>query len=121
MEAIIGFRGKQFSKNDFIISSGQLIFWLEETIFQRLLPVIFFFLLVETMFQKNPSLRLVETNFRADNGFRKKKEKLQVKEYCFHEIKILIRPAGMKDSLKKYVFTMPKNYFYQQKYSILSN
>ena len=59
-----------------------MIFLLVETmffsIFQRLLR------LMETMFQENPSFRLVETDFRANNGFRKKKEKLLIKEYCFH-------------------------------------
>ena len=83
VEAIIGIRGgKQFSKKELIIASGQLIFLLVETmffsIFQRLLR------LMETMFQENPSFRLVETDFRANNGFRKKKEKLLIKEYCFH-------------------------------------
>ena len=38
--------GKQFSKKELIIASGQLIFWLVETnffsIFQKLLPVIVF-------------------------------------------------------------------------------
>ena len=70
---------KQFSKKELIIASGQLIFWLVETIlslFFRLLPVAVFFRLVETMFQENPSLRLVETDFRANNGFRNKKKKL---------------------------------------------
>ena len=73
--------GKQFSKKELVIASGQLIFWLVETIFfyssetpASELPV--FFRLVETMFQKNPSFRLVETDFRAINGFQKKKEKL---------------------------------------------
>ena len=68
-----------FSKKELIIASGQLIFWLVKTIFysifQRLLPV--YFRLVETMFQENPSFQLLETdNNRANNGFRKKKEKL---------------------------------------------
>ena len=68
---------KQFSKKELIIASGQLIFWLVETIFfQRLLPVIVFSRLVERIFQENPSFKLVETDFRANNGFRKKKEKL---------------------------------------------
>ena len=75
MEAIIGIRVKQFSRKELILASGQLIFWLGETIvfsiFQRLPPV-----MVETMFQEDPSFRLVETDFRANNGFRKKKEKL---------------------------------------------
>ena len=39
--------GKQFSKKEFILTSGQLIFWLVEiiffSIFLRLLPVIIFF------------------------------------------------------------------------------
>ena len=78
VEAIIGIRGKQFSKKELIIASRQLIFWLVETIFssifQRLLPV--FFRLMETMFQENPSFQLVETNLRANNGFHKKKEKM---------------------------------------------
>ena len=48
MEVIIGIRrGEQFSKKELIIASGQLIFWLKETIFfsifQRVLPVILFF------------------------------------------------------------------------------
>ena len=72
--------GKQLSKKELILASGQLIFWLVETIFfsifQRLLPVIVFSRLVETMFQENPSFGPAETDFRANNGFRKKKEKL---------------------------------------------
>ena len=32
--------------------------------------------LVEKIFQENPSFQLVETDFRANNGFCKKKEKL---------------------------------------------
>ena len=71
MEAIIGIRGKQFSNKEFIIDSGQLIFRLVESvffsIFQRLLPV---------MFQEKPSFQLVKMDFRANNGFCKKKEKL---------------------------------------------
>ena len=55
VEAIIGIRGEQFLKKELIIASGQLIFWPAETIFfsifQRLLPVIVFFHLVETMFK----------------------------------------------------------------------
>ena len=47
VEAIIKIRGKQFSKEKIIIASRQLIFWLMETIFfsifQRPLPVIYFF------------------------------------------------------------------------------
>ena len=39
---------------------------------------------MEMMFQVNPSFWLVETDFKANNGFHKKKEKLQLKEYCFH-------------------------------------
>ena len=66
------------SKKELIIASGKLIFWLVEiifsSIFQRLLPVIF--RLVEMMFQESPSFRLVEADYRANNGFRKKKEKL---------------------------------------------
>ena len=66
------------SKKELIIASGKLIFWLVEiiffSIFQRLLPVIF--RLVEMMFQESLSFRLVEADYRANNGFRKKKEKL---------------------------------------------
>ena len=113
MEAIIGIRWKQFSKKELIFARGQLIFWIVETIFfsifQRILPVICFFCLVETMFQEYPSFRLVETGFRANNGFRNKEEKLQIKEYCLHETKILIPPAEMKDSLKKVSFHYAKN------------
>ena len=80
VEAIIGIRRKQFSNKELIIANGQLIFWLGETIFfsifQRPLPVIIFFRLVEMIFQENPSFRLVEMDFRANNGFCKKKEKL---------------------------------------------
>ena len=45
------------------------------SIFQRLLPGIVFRLL-ETLFQENALFRLVETDFKANNGFHKKKEKL---------------------------------------------
>ena len=80
MEAISGIRRKRFSKKEVIIANGQLIFWLGETIFfsifQRLLPMIVFFRLVETMFEENLAIRLVEMDFRANNDFRKKKEKL---------------------------------------------
>ena len=46
------------------------------SIFQRLVPLIGFFRLVEPMFQENPSFWLVKMDFRANNGFRMKKEKL---------------------------------------------
>ena len=39
---------------------------------------------METIFQENPSFQLLETDFRANNGFHKKKAKQQIKEYCFH-------------------------------------
>ena len=38
--------------------------------------MIVFFRLVETMFEENLAIRLVEMDFRANNDFRKKKEKL---------------------------------------------
>ena len=79
VEAIIGIREKQFSKKELITASGQLILWLGKTtfsIFQRLLSVIVFFRLVETMSQENPSFRQVETDYVANNDFRKKREKL---------------------------------------------
>ena len=73
-------RGEQFSKEGLILANEQLIFWLVKTIFssifQRLLPATVFFRLVEIMFQENPLLRLVEAEFRANNGFGKTKEKL---------------------------------------------
>ena len=54
VENIIGIRNKQFSKKELILASRQLIFWLVGTIFffifQRLLPVIAFFGLLETSF-----------------------------------------------------------------------
>ena len=69
---------EQFSKKALIFASGQLIFWLVETsflsIFQRTLPVIVFFCLVEMMFQENPSFQLVEMGFRAKNGFHKEEK-----------------------------------------------
>ena len=78
----------QFSKKEPINASGQLIFWLVETIFFSIFQTpasdSFFSRLVETMFQENPSFWLVETDFRANSGFRKKKEKLKIKEFCFH-------------------------------------
>ena len=74
---------KQFSKKELVLASGQLIFWLVETIF-FLYSVITFFRLVEKMFQENHLFQLVETDFKANNRFRKKKEKVQIEEYCFH-------------------------------------
>ena len=45
VETITVIRRKQFSKKELILASGQMIFWLVETIFfsifQRLLPMIF--------------------------------------------------------------------------------
>ena len=80
MEAIIGITWRTVFKGGLILASGQLILWLAKTIFpsifQRLLPAIVFFRLVEIMFQENPLLRLVETDFRANNGFGNTKEKL---------------------------------------------
>ena len=80
VKAIIGIRGKQFSKEEIIIAIGQLTFWLVETVFFLYFPgscqLQVFFRLVETIFQENPLFRLVETDFRANNGFRKKREKL---------------------------------------------
>ena len=35
VENIIGIRNKQFSKREFILASGQLIFWLVETNFSH--------------------------------------------------------------------------------------
>ena len=83
MEAITGIKGKTVfkdSKKEFIFASEQLMFWLLETIlffiFQRLLPIIIFSVQWKQMFQENSSFRLVETDFGANKGFRKKKEKL---------------------------------------------
>ena len=80
VEAIIEIRGKQFPKEKLIIASGQLIFWLMEiiffSIFERLLPVIDFFHLAAKMFEENHSFRLVEANFGANKGFRKKRKKV---------------------------------------------
>ena len=53
---------------DFLASRNQI----RNLIFQRLLPVTVFFRLVETMFQEIPSFRLVETDFRANNGEKRK-------------------------------------------------
>ena len=78
--------------------------------------MIVFFPLVEMMFQENPTFGLVETDFRANHGFHKIKEKLETKEYCFYLTKIVISPAGIKDSLEKYVYTTPKNCFHLQEY-----
>ena len=72
---------KQFTKNELVIASGQLIFRLVETIsffYFSETPAndSLFCPLVETMFQENPSFWLLETDFRANNGFRRKKEKM---------------------------------------------
>ena len=71
--------GKQFSKKELIVASGQLIFWLVGTIyfsiFQRLLPVIFFSFGGNDVSSKSFILA-GGTDFRSNNGFRKKKEKL---------------------------------------------
>ena len=68
-------RGKQYSKKELIIASGELIFWLVETIFSLFLETLasdsFFFRLVETMFHENPSFRLVE-QMLEDYAKRKK-------------------------------------------------
>ena len=75
-----GGEGEQFPKTEPIIPSGQLTFWLVETIFSLFFgdscQWSFFSRLVETMFQENPSFRLVEMDCWANNGLRKKKEKL---------------------------------------------
>ena len=59
VETIIGIRGEQFSKKELILASGQLVFRLMETV---------------SFLQGNPYFRLVETEFRANNGFHKKKK-----------------------------------------------
>ena len=40
VETSIGMKGKQFSKNDLILNSEQMMLWLVETIFWTLLRVI---------------------------------------------------------------------------------
>ena len=80
--------GQQFSKKELIIASGQLIFWLVETIFisifQRLLPVIALFPSSGNDVSRKSFILASGNGFRANNGVRKKKEKLKIKEYCFH-------------------------------------
>ena len=71
---------KQFSRKELILANGQLIFWLVKIFFLSILETPAsdggFFHLVETMFQESPSFQLLEKDFRANNVFCKKKEKL---------------------------------------------
>ena len=97
-----------------------LIFWLVETIsysiFQRLLPVIAFSRLVETS-----SFRLKETDFRANNGFCKKKIILfplnknsystsrndgLFKKVHFHFAEKLLSLAGIYIQLKYWIYNI---------------
>ena len=47
----------------------KFFYFIFSSILQRFLSVIVFVCVVETMFQENPSFRLVATNFRATNAF----------------------------------------------------
>ena len=75
----MGLGGKQFSKKELVIASGQLIFWLVE--------IIFFYsseIPANDSFcpsggndvSKKSFIPASGNGFRANNGFRKKKEKL---------------------------------------------
>ena len=52
-------------KNDFLAGGNRVFFYFSD------IPTS-----DNDMFQENTSFRLVEIDFRANNGFRKKKEKL---------------------------------------------
>ena len=99
--AIIWIKGKQFSKKELVIAKGQVIFWLVETIF---LSIFQWLLLVFLGSSGN--------NF-SRKSFIKAKWILELIMISARR-KNLLSPAGMKDSLKKYVFTMPKNLFNRQ-------
>ena len=58
---------------DFMTNGNHLFF----SIFQRLLPVIVYFCRQwKRTFRQNPSFRLVETDFRVNDGFQKQKKQL---------------------------------------------
>ena len=82
VETITRIRGEQFSKKEFIFAFGKLIFRLVETIFssifRRPLPVFF-----SRIFQGNPYFRLVEMDFRGNNGFHKQRKKYLNKRILF--------------------------------------
>ena len=129
VEIITGIKGKHFSKKELIFclietvffgqcylaASRNQPFWQKCIIHasgqlvSRLLfcplfgdPSQFFFRLVKSISQENPYFGLVETDFRANNGF--------------HKTEILIPQAKMKDSLERYVSTTRKSCLHRREY-----
>ena len=125
METIIGIRGKKFPKKELALPSGQLIFWLVETIFffsifRRPLTV-FFRIQWKSIFQGNPYFRLVEMVFRANNGFHNQQKAVNkrilfpidrnsdptsqnegfVKRIRFHYAEKLLSPPGISTKARK--------------------
>ena len=78
-------------------------------------PASFFFSSSGKVFFKDPYpyFRVVETDFRANNGVHKKKKAVN-KIILFPITEIVIPQARRNDSLKRYVFTTPKS-CHQQK------
>ena len=75
VETIIEIRGKRFSKKELILASGQLIFRLVEFFLHfSETPASSFSVWWKSIFQENPYFRIVETEFRANNGFHKQKK-----------------------------------------------
>ena len=58
----------------------------------------------------------METDIRANNGFRKQTKKLQIKEYCFRQTKLLIPPTRIKDSLTEKVSNTRRKCIHWQEY-----
>ena len=119
VETIIGIRGKQLSKKELILASGQLIFRLVETVFFS--P--FFFQTSASFF---PSSGKVFFNEIVHFGLQKRileliivstsRKKVGIKEYCFHQTKIMTAVAKMKASSKRYVSITRKSCLHRQEY-----
>ena len=103
VETITRTRGEQFSKKEFIFVFGKLIFRLVETIFssifRRPLPVFF-----SRIFQGNLYFRLVETDFRGNNGFHKQRKKYLNKRILFYLDGTLVSTSGNEKF--KYTFLL---------------
>ena len=68
------------------------------------------------MFQENTSFRLMEMGFRTNNGFCKKKEKLQIKNAVSTEQKFWFHQSEWGIRQKICVSATPKNCFHRQEY-----
>ena len=125
VETIIGIKRKQFSKKELIFASGhrfsgqwQPFFFLRfsetpASVFPSSGKKFFKEILIFGQWKRNLELIMVSTSRKK---FVNKRILFPIDRNCFRQKEILIPPARMKDSLKRYVSTTPRSCFHRQKY-----